>query len=906
MTQKPTRFFLAILLLLNVTTAQAGTLPTLQSCVSITSDDLFYVRDYGATTPTSDCKATPAQITDYLEDQFALLFLPLLGGTMAGTISMDGNPINMGGGEIQSAGTINGDYLNISGGGYIHTNGADIDLGGGNITTLADDPYDATGWNGSFEVPTKNAIRDKIETMGGGGISAVVDDTTPQLGGDLDLNTFKVGAATAADLTKLNALTATSTELNYVDGVTSDIQTQFSGKQPLDSDLTTIAGLTATTDSFLQSKASAWASRTVAQVKTDLGLTGTNSGDQTSIVGITGTKAQFDTAVSDGNIVYVGDNATTASALAANGSNCSAGNSPLGVDAAGASESCFDVWSEAENTSAAYLNSAGVTALIDTSAELRAIVADESGTGALIFAGGNIGSATGSITGNAGTATALAANGANCSAGSAPLGVDASGAAETCTDYEEDLVNSAGLAAAILDESGTGVVAFTTSPAFTTPNIGSATGSITGNAGTATALAANGANCSAGQYPLGVDASGAVETCTAAVTTPDNADYLVGTANGSLSAEIVVGTTPGGELGGTWASPTLDDSVSVATWTFTGAPGSTHSNGATSAGSIAFAEDSDNGANTATLIGPASTANVTLTLQATTGTVYSTGGTDVSVADGGTGRSTSTTAYGLIAAGTTATGALQTLAAGATTQILVGGGAAALPVWTTAQGSGAPVRAVSPTLTTPNIGSATGSISGNAGTATALAANPSNCSAGSYPLGIDASGAVESCTVAGGATLGTATTGAGATSYDFTIAAGTKEITFSGSGISSNGTSDVIIQFGDAGGIETTGYAGVYHRSVTTTVTNEAFSSGIIINGDAAGSDTLSGSIVCALVDNTNNIWSCNGGFSRTDATVFGSMNGAKTLSQSLTTLRITTAGGANTIDAGTFNVVTK
>jgi len=39
---------------------------------------------------------------------------------------------------------------------------------------------------------------------------------------------------------------------------------------------------------------------------------------------------------------------------------------------------------------------------------------------------------------------------------------------------------------------------------------------------------------------------------------PTNADYLVGTANGSLSAEIVAGTTPGGELGGTWDSPTVD------------------------------------------------------------------------------------------------------------------------------------------------------------------------------------------------------------------------------------------------------------------------------------------------------------------------------------------------------------
>lgn len=39
---------------------------------------------------------------------------------------------------------------------------------------------------------------------------------------------------------------------------------------------------------------------------------------------------------------------------------------------------------------------------------------------------------------------------------------------------------------------------------------------------------------------------------------PTTADYLVGTANASLSAEIVVGTSPGGELGGTWASPTVD------------------------------------------------------------------------------------------------------------------------------------------------------------------------------------------------------------------------------------------------------------------------------------------------------------------------------------------------------------
>lgn len=65
---------------------------------------------------------------------------------------------------------------------------------------------------------------------GGDGIASVSEDTTPQLGGNLDLDGFNVGDATPIDLTKLSELTATSTELNYVDGVTSAIQTQLDDK----------------------------------------------------------------------------------------------------------------------------------------------------------------------------------------------------------------------------------------------------------------------------------------------------------------------------------------------------------------------------------------------------------------------------------------------------------------------------------------------------------------------------------------------------------------------------------------------------------------------------------------------------------------------------------------------------
>ena len=66
-----------------------------------------------------------------------------------------------------------------------------------------------------------------------------------------------------------------------------------------------------------------------------------------------------------------------------------------------------------------------------------------------------------------------------------------------------------------------------------------------------------------------------------------------------------------------------------------------------------------------------------------------------------------------------AVGALSYLAAGATTSILVGGGAAN-PVWTTATGSGSPVRATSPVLVTPALG-------------TPASGNLSNCT---FPSGI--------------------------------------------------------------------------------------------------------------------------------------------------------------------------
>lgn len=46
---------------------------------------------------------------------------------------------------------------------------------------------------------------------------------------------------------------------------------------------------------------------------------------------------------------------------------------------------------------------------------------------------------------------------------------------------------------------------------------------------------------------------------------PVGATYLVGAAHAELTTEIVVGATPGGELGGTWADPTIDGTHSGST-----------------------------------------------------------------------------------------------------------------------------------------------------------------------------------------------------------------------------------------------------------------------------------------------------------------------------------------------------
>lgn len=91
------------------------------------------------------------------------------------------------------------------------------------------------------------------ENAWGAEINATFDKLDDLLDGTLsiapNLVGWKVGGVavtvTAAELNVLDGIpgTLTATELGYVDGVTSAIQTQLDARQPLDADLTAIAGL---------------------------------------------------------------------------------------------------------------------------------------------------------------------------------------------------------------------------------------------------------------------------------------------------------------------------------------------------------------------------------------------------------------------------------------------------------------------------------------------------------------------------------------------------------------------------------------------------------------------------------------------------------------------------------------
>jgi hypothetical protein len=149
---------------------------------------------------------------------------------------------------------------------------------------------------------------------------------------------------------------------------------------------------------------------------------------------------------------------------------------------------------------------------------------------------------------------------------------------------------------------------------------------------------------------------------------------------------------------------------------------------------------------------------------------------------------------------------------------------------------------------------------------------------------------------------GTAQTASG-TSVDFTgIPSWAKRITVMFSGVSTSGNSNQIIQFGTGATptYTTSGYLGSCSTSTGATIT--AFSTGFMINNSASASTVVHGIITfIKIIDNT---WCESGALGLSDSTNTRLSAGSVSLSDTLTAIKITTAGGTFIFDAGTINIM--
>lgn len=155
----------------------------------------------------------------------------------------------------------------------------------------------------------------------------------------------------------------------------------------------------------------------------------------------------------------------------------------------------------------------------------------------------------------------------------------------------------------------------------------------------------------------------------------------------------------------------------------------------------------------------------------------------------------------------------------------------------------------------------------------------------------------------GGITLAAAQATTSGTSKDFTIPAGTKKITVMLSGVSTNGTSVPIIQLGDSGGIETTGYD-CCGSGFGSGVGTAAYTTGFAWFNTVTAAYAQSGAFTLTLEDSTDNTWTFAGVAAVASVPAQGIGSGKKSLSGELTTIRLTTVNGTDAFDAGEVSVL--
>lgn len=152
--------------------------------------------------------------------------------------------------------------------------------------------------------------------------------------------------------------------------------------------------------------------------------------------------------------------------------------------------------------------------------------------------------------------------------------------------------------------------------------------------------------------------------------------------------------------------------------------------------------------------------------------------------------------------------------------------------------------------------------------------------------------------------LGTVQTTTSGTTVDFTgIPSGVRRITIMFAGFSTSGTSNIMIQLGDSGGFETSGYLGATTTVASATPSSATITSGLPVTNAIAAASILHGSVTLSLMNSAAFTWVSSGVTALSNAATTHIAAGSKSLSAELTQVRITTVGGSDTFDAGSINI---
>jgi hypothetical protein len=152
---------------------------------------------------------------------------------------------------------------------------------------------------------------------------------------------------------------------------------------------------------------------------------------------------------------------------------------------------------------------------------------------------------------------------------------------------------------------------------------------------------------------------------------------------------------------------------------------------------------------------------------------------------------------------------------------------------------------------------------------------------------------------------GTAVNSTSGTSIDFTgIPSWVKRITVMYASLSSNGSSDFLVQLGTSSGVTTSGYLG----SSMITATGAAvalFTTGFGINQNGQGTNFVGhGIMTICLLDSSANRWCASATMGESDVARGGYTGGSVALSGVCTRLRFTTVNGTDTFDLGSINIL--